>query len=83
MCGHMFIALQVCLGASFIIWSERVAHKYVGAPLTDCVFALERVILSMVQFSTMRSETVLGCQDKDLAVLSHAFPGFDVPSDLV
>ena len=80
----MFVALQVCLGASFIISSERVAHKYVGAALTDCMFALESVILSMVQFSSMHSETVLGyiCRDKDLAVLSHVFPGFDVPSDL-
>ena len=83
--GHMFIALQVRLAASFTISSERVAHKHDEAALTDCVFALESVILSMVQFSTMRSETVLGYiwQDKDLAVLSHAFPGLDVLSDLV
>ena len=50
----------------------------------SCVFALESVILLMVQFSTMCSKTVLGyiCQDKDLAVLSHVFPCFDVPCHL-
>ena len=33
--------------------------------------------------STMRFRTMLAytCQDNDLAVLSHVFPGFDVPSD--
>ena len=46
-------------------------------------FALENVIMSMVQFSTIRSKNVgYFYQITDVSVLSHAFPGLYVPSDL-
>ena len=65
--------VQVCGVLRSFIHKMLELHFPIGCLLLG-------VLLSMVPFSTMRFKTVLGytCQDKDWAVLSHVFPGFDV-----
>ena len=72
--------------ASLWILSGVLHPQYVGAALTDCVFALGCApVDGPVLFDTFQDCVRYTCQDKDSAVLSHMFfPGsMSLPTGMI